>query len=150
MYSICICLLLCVICFITFEQNSYEKHDNRLIPNLGYYFLNPVFYARYFSREGLTSSARVWPRPRRWPEERETQIRFLTHHRIAPFPINVNNASLPIVCKTHAHRICERKNKQKNNNQIHYIKAIFWIIMNQFQQSLTQKFNLFINIDFFI
>lgn len=54
-------------------------------------------------------------------EERETQIRFLTHHRIAPLPINVNNARRRRSCVLHTHSVPIYEIKKTNKRiQIEY------------------------------
>lgn len=56
-------------------------------------------------------------------EERETQIRFLTHHRITPLPINVNNSRRRRSCVLYTHgarRTYLRRKKTNKRIQIEY------------------------------
>ncbi|KAE9540961.1 hypothetical protein AGLY_004206 [Aphis glycines] len=56
-------------------------------------------------------------------EERETQIRFLTHHRITPLPINVNNSRRRRSCVLYTHAVPiyeEKKQTKEYKSSIHY------------------------------
>lgn len=87
---------------LPFELNSKSYFSNRL---LFFFSVFLLFVCCYFRARSLTC-ARGCDRSLGGDRRKgETQIRFLTHHRITPLPINVNNASPLIVCFTHARRI---------------------------------------------
>lgn len=57
-------------------------------------------------------------------EERETQIRFLTHHRITPLPINVNNSRRRRSCVLYTHAVPiyeEKKQTKEYKSSIHCV-----------------------------